>query len=316
MYRHTGVHGLTHWLFLDVLSLTASYLAGPDFREVPVTIISANAPRRELRLGDLMASDSTDSGSSSEQSESTDQDSHQHSPQRGYDTGDFYSGAGSPQPLSFRGFPVAVLPCQREVHFVQNLTYSTGVTRVTSQRFAFIGLRLVRFLHCQVLTGWCSDPDCPDAGAHAAEVLSGSDFAGTEPDAFFQGTVRVCSRAQALADAWGGWQSSDLQQLRQSCRPAEPGQLQLRPVDHCGDEALAVLPGHSTFQDWAILLQHANGSGWFCSRKDCANSHSCRHMLAANHASKHAHAVLSEATWEAKLAADFDIAAGKPCVLP
>ena len=229
-----------------------------------------------------------------------------------YDQGDLGPGP-SFHPDGDMGNPIAVLSDKREIHFVVNTTHSTGIHRVTEQRFVFIGLRQVQFQDTQVLMGWCSDAQCRDTACHAADILSGTDFLSQTDQSFFSESPnrpRVCQRAQELLNSWGGWAAMAM--LRNTSE-AEPVQG-LRRVEFLvgGGAAEAVQLDARLFGTWAVLLKHRGSDGWFCT--SCDRRHACQHLLAVHGEEAAPHATLSQEDFEHKLRQDFDVHTGRSLI--
>ena len=222
-----------------------------------------------------------------------------------YDGG---QGLGSPgqQLPGPRPHPVASLPGGRELHFACNTTVGAGIYRINQQDFVFVGLRKVQFADGEHLVGWCTDPACPQAAVHAADVLSNNNFPHQACAAFFQQIPLLCERASQVLQAWNGWDSAELQQMRM------PQYYTERPFqttfNHAGREARAVMPDLHSFSSWSVLLQHSNNSGWFCS--SCDRSHTCKHMLASGLTGGSTHSTLGKEAFERKLRKDFDVETG------
>ena len=231
----------------------------------------------------------------------------QHGDDHDYDHGDDHGGAHSPRHLPGpRPPPVASLPDSRELHFACNTTVGAGIYRINQQEFVFVGLRMVQFADSEHLVGWCTDPRCPQAALHAADVLSHSNFPHHTRAAFFQELPHLCEWAAHVEQAWDGWDSALMQQLRAPhSHTASPFKTSFM---HANRQAWAVMPDSHCFSSWSVLLQHSNGTGWFCS--SCDRSHTCRHMLASGLTGGNPHGTLARGDFERKLKDDFDLHTG------
>lgn len=192
-----------------------------------------------------------------------------------------------------------------------------GVSRVTQQKYTFVGVRQVQFQDQALCLGWCTDPACPAAEEHAAAVVSGQQqFSNISAEAFLQGRTPLCPFAASLLDARGGWYSPALAHIRDNAAVAPSDQPRHQEFAHSiGRRAVAVQHQPDLFESWAVLLPHSTGGGWFCSC--CASPHACPHLQACDRQAAPSIEVLTPDMFEKKLRKDFDIETGitfLPCL--
>lgn len=110
-----------------------------------------------------------------------------------------------------------------------------------------------------------------------------------------------------MADLWGGI-SGLTGVLARATRPDEDDSV--FSVLEMRDREKAVRVG-STFDDWAVILQHKRGSAWFCTH--CPKVHSCRHIVATRQQpAAQPEMTLNKQDFERKLEKDYNIVQGLP----
>ena len=213
------------------------------------------------------------------------------------------------QPRATAGHVIAVLPGRNEVHFAVNST-AQGISRVTQQKYTFVGVRRVQFQDQAQCLGWCTDPACPAAQDHAAAVVSGQqEFKNISAEAFLQGRAALCPFSASLLDARGGWFGPALVHIRDCAAITPSNQPRQQEFAHSSSrKAVAVQHQPDLFESWAVLLPHTTGGGWFCS--SCASPHACPHLQASDRQAAPSIELLTPAAFEKKLRKDFDIETG------
>lgn len=192
-----------------------------------------------------------------------------------------------------------------ELHILVPESVSGGTSSYRSRKYFFVGLRQVQFADGTKTVGWCSNSACSSHGSHNHSLYEGMHYTGRLLE-MADSTSDLCEWSSKLLAAWGG--PFGIQNILQSARPSS--QFGNKVVELHMPGMKAVRAG-GCFSDWAVVLRHLNGSGWFCTQ--CDRVHSCTHLIAAGvHLLLKPNLTLDKEKFEKRLKEDFDIASGMP----